>query len=292
MGLPKIVMCLFFCWLILQSFFLGKTTPASDFHSPRTAALGGSGHAGPLLNDSIFLNPAFASLLPTYSLSGNYLWFNGGEVLPDGSSVLSGKNYNVSVQDGRTQLFQAGVGYTVLKNGKFIHIGASKAALKRVAFGVGAKLFFPDDKSRSQILDSMVSVTLIAGRWLQVVAVVDNLRSPSEARERGLQREFIIGTKFNLVGAVLIYFDPHWVPALGSGIFGHESALEFTVMSDFFIRLGAFRNSKVPFLGVYGRGYGLGIGWIAPRISMDYGMERTIEPIAAVAHTIGMTVFF
>ena len=27
---------------------------ATDYHSPRTAALGGAGRAGPLLNDSIY----------------------------------------------------------------------------------------------------------------------------------------------------------------------------------------------------------------------------------------------
>ena len=36
---------------------------ASDYQSPRTAALGGAGHASPLLNDAIYLNPSFSSFM-------------------------------------------------------------------------------------------------------------------------------------------------------------------------------------------------------------------------------------
>src|SRR5689334_537537 len=85
---------------------------ASDFHSPRTAALGGAGHAGPLLNDAIYLNPSYASLLPAYSISANYVAFRGTETLPDDSHPYSGNNFNLSVQDGHTEAFQAGLGYT------------------------------------------------------------------------------------------------------------------------------------------------------------------------------------
>src|SRR5436305_13181621 len=81
----------------------------SDFHSARTAALAGSGHAGPLLNDSVFLNPSYASFLPTYSLALQYLKFSGPS--RPGESDYHGRNYSVSIQDGRNELFQAGVAY-------------------------------------------------------------------------------------------------------------------------------------------------------------------------------------
>src|SRR4051812_23643954 len=81
------------CFLSLGLFSGGIW--ASDFHSPRTAALGGAGHAGPLLNDGVYLNPSFASFLPSYSVSGNLLLFHGPDG-PNGDPSYHGRNYNVS----------------------------------------------------------------------------------------------------------------------------------------------------------------------------------------------------
>src|SRR5689334_3011746 len=75
---------------------------SADFLSPRTAALGGAGHAGPLLNDSLFLNPAYISFVPANNVSVNYLSYNGGA---DTLNPNSGRNYNVGIQDGQNPLF-------------------------------------------------------------------------------------------------------------------------------------------------------------------------------------------
>src|SRR5690606_36618254 len=93
--------------------FLSSTTWGSDFHSPRSSALGGSGRAGPLLNDAITLNPSFCSFLPAYSFSANYSFYEGpGYQTPAGPNSHSGHVYNLSIQDGRTELLQAGVSLT------------------------------------------------------------------------------------------------------------------------------------------------------------------------------------
>ena len=85
---------------------------ASDFLSPRTAALGGAGHAGPLLNDAIYVNDSYISLLPTFSVAGNYGWGN----YSDGSYKY--RLQNASIQDGNpTDLFQAGIAYTKRDDG-------------------------------------------------------------------------------------------------------------------------------------------------------------------------------
>jgi hypothetical protein len=63
-------------------------------------------------------------------------------------------------------------------------------------------------------------------------------------------------------------------------------------MSDFFLRMGAFKNSMIPTQSAYGRGYGTGLGWVAPRIALDLGIERALEPRASTATTFGATIYF
>lgn len=280
-------------FILLSQPLLVHELEASDFHSPRVAALGGSSHAGPMLNDAIYLNPSFTSFLPTYAISGNYLWYQGGNKDADGNNDYHGHYLNGSVQDGRTELFQAGVGLTLREDAKIFSIGASKAAIQRLTIGMGGKLIFPNDGSRSNITETNLSTTFIVTEWLQAAIMVDNLIQSPKSRSYGFYREFILGTKTIFSGIVMVYFDPHWVPALPDSSFGHESGLEFTIFQDFFFRLGAFRNATIPFEGgARGRGYGTGIGWIGPRISLDYGLERALAPIVATAHTFGLTIYF
>ena len=55
-------------WIAAAFTLLLGSAPgwAADFQSPRTAALGGAGHAAPMLNDAIYLNPSFVSFMPSY----------------------------------------------------------------------------------------------------------------------------------------------------------------------------------------------------------------------------------
>ncbi|OFZ54079.1 MAG: hypothetical protein A2428_04490 [Bdellovibrionales bacterium RIFOXYC1_FULL_54_43] len=292
MHLRLFLTALLIFWSLGGLFGPLESVLASDFHSPRTAALGGAGHAGPMLNDTIYLNPSYAAFSPTYSIGGNYQWFNGPSAGPDQESPYRGHLWNLSIQDGRSALFQAGVGLTQSSNFRMIHVGAAKSVVRRIGLGIGGKFVFPND-TRKMIQDGMVSVSGIVSDWLQVVGIVDNMVETPEGRERGLYREFILGTKINVQGIVLLYFDPHWVPHLADGpSYGHETGIEFSLMSDLFLRFGAFRNSNLPFEGLRGRGYGAGIGWIAPKTSFDYGMSRVLSPQPATAHVVGMTLFF
>jgi hypothetical protein len=266
---------------------------AADYHSPRSAALGGSGHAGPLLNDAILLNPSFQSFLPTYSVGLNYLTFSGTPYTQSSQVVEPhGRNFNVSLQDGRSELFAAGVSYTQREDGTYIHVGAAKAAIRKLGFGLGAKFFFNNDLHTSG-RDMTFSTSMIAADWLQLAFIVDNIFQNSEGTRRSMYRELILGVKFNVMGIVLLYFDPHTAPDLpGDAKYGHESGIEFVVLQDLFLRLGAYRNALVPSQGRRGRGYGAGIGWVAPRISLDYGVSRMLDPVQATAHTFGATMYF
>lgn len=259
---------------------------ASDYHSPRTLALGGSGHAGPFLNDSILLNPSFAAFLPTHSLSVNYLKYSG-------ENEHHGRNYNVAVQDGMNQWFQLGVSYTKREDADFVHFGASKGFVKRFGFGIGGKYMIGTRTHPETGFDSVLSTTAIALPWLQIAFVVDNLFETEQSRVRGMRREFILGTKFNVMGIVLLYADPHWIPTgpLESN-FGYEAGAEFVLLKDLFLRVGHYRNSMIPSQATYGRGYGVGLGWIAPRISFDFGFSRAFEPTLSSIYTLGTSIYF
>lgn len=271
------------------------TTPldalASDFHSPRTAALGGSGHAGPLLNDSIYLNPSFSSFLPTYSVGTSYLKFTGDSGASE--PKYYGRNYSVSVQDGRSELFQAGAAYARREDATFLHLGASRAFVQSFGFGVGGKFRF-DDGGGESVQDFTFATTWVASQWLQVALIVDNVIQNEAARENRLYREVILATKVNLEGAVLAYLDPHYAPSVQSGDrLGYEAGLEFVVFSDFFLRVGKFQSASIPHQGnLRGRGVGFGAGWVGPRLALDYGVQRVLEPRHSTAHTFGGTIFF
>lgn len=271
------------------SLFAGHASAhASDVHSPRTLGLGGSGHAGPLLNDSIYLNPSFAAFLQTYSIALNYLNFKN-----DGDR--KGRGYNVAVQDGRTEFLQAGAAYSVREDGAIAHIGVAKSFFKRFGVSGAYKIYMPTPQAgrpKKLIHDSILSMTLIPLDWLQSSLTVDNLIESTDGKAHQFYREIILGTKFNVQSIVLLYADPHWIPSLTGNTFGHEMGLEFVFTRDFFLRLGNFRNSKVPAVNGYGSGWGLGAGWIAPRISLDYGFSRVTSPHTYSIHSFGTTVYF
>lgn len=271
---------LFTC-LLLSGF--NASAFASDIHSPRTAALGGAGHGGPTLNDAIIMNPSYGSVMQAYSVAVNYGW-------------LEGRTFNISIQDGRSELFQAGASYSQRQDANFIHVGASKNVVEHLWGGLGSKLIFPKDGTRKMITDFTFSGTFLPVGWLQTVLVIDNLIESSEARARGFYREFILGTKINFEGIVLIYFDPHLAPSLsdlGQNSFGHEFGLEFAPFPDFFIRFGQFNNASLPWRsGQRGRGYSFGMGLLAARMSLDYGISRVLEPTGGTSHSIGLSVYF
>jgi hypothetical protein len=152
---------------------------AEDFRSPRTQALGGAGHAAPLLNDAIYLNPSFASFLPTYSISANGDWYDYN------NDAYSGRLWNASIQDGRSEAFQAGIGYSHFEQGTLVSLGASKAATKQLGFGLGSKVYFPMGGG-DRVGDLTFSTEFVAKSWLQASFIADNLIQSSTAEPTAL----------------------------------------------------------------------------------------------------------
>lgn len=275
----------------------GMNAFASDFQSARTTGLAGAGHAAPLLNDSIYLNPSFAAYLPTYSGAFNFARITESNHA-DGSEGAKSRLINASIQDGRSELFAAGVGYTVREDGSLLHIGAAKTALKQLGFGLGGKFFFTSPGvlagGGKVIRDMTFSTTGVLSDSIQTALVIDNLLETDNGKSVGMYREFTLGTKFNIQQILLVYADPHYTPGLpGNSEWGYELGLEFVFMTDFFFRLGNFKNSSLPSQpNLRSQGYTWGLGWIGPRMSFDFAMARALGPKLFTDLTAGVTLYF
>jgi hypothetical protein len=245
-----------------------------------------------MLNDSIYLNPSYVSFTPSYSISANYSWFGGPPHCEEcGPTDPHGHVLNASIQDGRSELFQAGVGLTLNNDRKALNIGASRAIVQKLGVGLGGKWILPETENPSLMWDTLASITFLPMDWLQFAAIADNIFEPEKNRAFGLYREYILGTKVNVMNVVLIYFDPHLTPNAPE-TFGHEAGLEFPFASDFFFRLGSFRNANVPAVNLRGTGYSGGLGWVAPASSFDFGYQRMISPTLCNIYSFSITAFF
>jgi hypothetical protein len=276
-----------FVLLFVSTLLIAARCEAEDFRSPRSQALGGAGHAAPLLNDAIYMNPSYASFLPTYSVSGNWDWYN----YQDGS--YNGKLWNVSLQDGRSELFQAGLAYTHFQQGALLNVGAGSAATKKLGFGLGGKVFFPvADPNGNHVEDMIFSTQFVASKAISVSFTADNLIQNSVARQYNYYREFTLGTKYNALEIVSLYYDPHFAPSVGSNRWGWEGGIEFPLFEDFALRGGLYQSSKVPSLNNRGNGWGCGVGWMGPKLSLDYAFSRETTPTDDSEHTLGATIYF
>lgn len=280
-------------WGVLSGIWI-LSASAADFQSPRTMALGGAGHANPLLSDAIYVNPSFISFMQTHSLSLYYLNYGNGTVQgPTGPTDFYGHNLNLSVMDGSPDsLFQAGFGYTRKEDSSVISVSAGKGFFQGMGVGVGTKFIFLNNSSGRRITDAIISTTGVFTSWFQSSLIIDNIFE--SASDQNLYRDYIIGTRFNIPGILSIYLDPHWTPSLPGGQepWGYEAGIEFPFFSDFYLRAGTFKSSYVSYQSRRGDGYGLGIGWIAPKISMDYSYGRVLRDLPTDSHQFGFTIYF
>jgi hypothetical protein len=245
--------------LALLSSISNQSASAVEFHSPRTLGLGGAGRATPLLNDTIYLNPSYASFSPVYSLSGSYT-----------SVKPNGRNYNVSVQDSRTELFQGGIGYTKREGDGVVSIGASRRAVDQLGIGLGSK-FIINDTTRKMKSDMIFSTTYIPFSWINGTLVIDNLLG-------NFDRTIYLGTKFIPTQNVNIYFDPFYSPDYSSGNkAGYHLGVEFGLLADFFLRFGKYQDAEIPYLKTRGNGFGISVGWIGPKINFDFALSRALQ---------------
>ncbi|NDD93273.1 hypothetical protein EBZ37_14480 [bacterium] len=257
---------------LIAFFSMISNSNAVEFQSPRTLGLAGSGRAAPWLSDAIYLNPSFASFSPIYTLSGAFTGFD------------QGRNYNVSIQDSRTESLQAGVGFTKREQNVSLNIGASREFQKKWGIGLGSKIIL-DQPSNRMTSDFIISGTLLAMQWLNVAIIVDNVIAGAPQTNRNLHRTFFSSVRLNAARKVDFYFDPFFSPSYGGGNKGGFSVgTEIGMLEDLYLRLGRSVDAEIPHLNTRGSGYGVGIAWVGPKISLEAAMNRTLT-----AHTAGVT---
>jgi hypothetical protein len=270
--------------IIAVAVLQGATAFAVEYQSPRTLALGGAGRAGPWLNDSIYLNPSYASFVSAYSVAGGYNWFD------------EGRNYNASVQDARDELVQAGLGFTKREQNNAINLGASRSLIKQLGFGLGSK-FLLDNQTNKITSDLIFSTSYIALPWMYASFIVDNIIQSEAGLQRNLFRTFFLAFKFIPTKQVEFYLDPLYSPSYSAGNkAGFSLGVELAALADFYLRAGKFVNAEVSYLNTRGDGFGLGLGWIGPRINIDYALNRVLSADSGVGLTtsqsVSTTLFF
>lgn len=283
MHLYRVVSC---CAL---SAFLAHSVYAIDVQSARSASLGNSGRGGPFLNDSLFLNPSYTSYARAQAIGAQWIDYEG-----DGGN---GRNYTLSIIDGTSEYFQAGAAFTQMEHGRFLHLGASKEIIERYAAGLSGKFYFPKDGDRGPVRDLTFSAAGLVNDWLQAGIVIDNLFQTPYAREFGFYREFVLGLKAMVMGIFAIYFDPQVIPDFpNKAQWGYSAGLEFGIGSGFFLRAGKFVDTILPFNRELGEGHGFGAGYLAPKLSLDYGFQRITRYARGLgsqyAHCFGATIYF
>ena len=258
--------------ILLLGSVVSATALASDYHSPRVAGMGGAGHAAPILNDGLYLNPSVIALLPAYSVSASHESVSGPNNTEPQTLVQ-----NLSIQDGTNSVFAAGLGYTRKTYGREVHVGASTKIFQTYGVGLGGKFLFGSDSKKST-QDASLSATGAVNDWIQAGLIVDNLMETANTKSWGQYREIILGLKFNIQKILIVYLDPHLLPGKPGDTFGYELGAELPIFSDLYIRGGLNKNAFQPALGGYGHGHGFGIGWAFPRISFDFAITRSFEP--------------
>ncbi len=271
--------------LVLVLFIgFGASARATDYVSPRAAGMGGAGHAGPLLNDAIYMNPSMIALQPAYSVSVSHETAKG----PDNTEPKALVE-NASIQDGTNSVFAAGLGYTRKTYGREVNVGLASRIFDKYGVGVGSKFLFGSD-SRENAQDAILSAIGSPLDWFQAGLVVDNLLASDKLKTWNQYREFTLGLKANIQKILLVYIDPHVIPGKPGDSFGYEVGAELPIMADLYIRGGFNKNSFQPAVGGYGHGHGFGIGWAAPRMSIDLAITRSFEPARTNNFLFSVTV--
>lgn len=259
---------------------------AADYHSAKTAALAGSGHALPSLVDQIYLNPASTSFAKTYNIHVGFSRFHGPE-----ETEPKGRNFALAVLDGRNDWFQAGVGYVQRRDGNLLHIGASKSLLETLGVGIGGKRGWAS-QGRPNMEETSVSAVyeVLPGSAISLIA--DNVLGTRSGKAWGLKRELILGMRISYGNIISLNLDPHLIPELPGTGFGYQAGAELQIFSDVFFRIGKSKQSMQPHLAQYGRSYGWGFGWMAPRIELDFAVERTLAPIMTSQTFLSGTILY
>jgi hypothetical protein len=278
--------------LVITGLFLTVNANALDFESARTTGLSGSGRGGPLMTDTIFVNPSALAFQNVQALSGTFDWLTNPASPPGTTNHL----FNGSVVDGKNQYVDAGLAFTRRPDLDLIHLALAKQVMPWGAIGATVKRF----SSGSANPQSINQVTgFDGGLSAAVVIPADMLASPQVSF--GLTAENLIhdaakeatigprqlggGVKATFEKLLALYADAVVNQSNVSGAWTtYSGGAEIGLGSDFYIRGGLS--------GYRQKGWSYGVGWTGPKIAINYGFQNAhLDALRSIDHVITIDIF-
>jgi len=250
---------------------------------PRTLGLSGSMGARINLNESLYINPASSAYSRCFSVEGGYAWRK--------TSFFANRmdDFFLNVVDTDSEVLGGGAGYYKrrVKGGAGseweLRGMLNKAVLgKRLAFGASfshlSHTYFNQSSGNFNfdlgVMYLLFSKTIIGATFYNVLGDKDDLRTRSV--------DFSARQTFWDFFAVSFSFEHRFYKKVN-----YSGAIEMLYRNGIMITLSGRRNQNTK--NTY---WGLGLGYVAPKISFLYGTMNSIEYPFNFQHSLSIRVFF
>lgn len=281
-----------FACLKLQLFFFALTVsfwsyaaPFEDFQTTRLKSTAGAGVASILMDESTILNPAPIAM---FNVSSIYFQRAGADLDIDSNSGLGrteeAKSTAFIASDSKGGV-SGSLSYLNQTQGgnerKRFSFSVASMVGERSAFGVSYR--FNNEETNLDGL-GMVKTSTRQGTFgilhalspsftLGLVAVDPLKAVPGETKG-------IVGGQyvFNDFISVMLDIGADYNNNLADSVL-YRAAMQFKIYNDFFLRFGAHDDK-----GIKEKGTGVGIGWVQPRLSVDFALrnsERSADELTA-----------
>ena len=269
---------------------LCKPCWSQTFYPPASAALGESGRASVVPIDALFLNPAALALSQSqYEFAGLYRADSAGTDRPtiQGGGAIVDNSPDVAASGGAYYMATRRASPSNTINDSEIGIGTGAHILERLSFGLLGKRV-----ARSNLNGpAWVKYNVNAGFLLTpdpnfgVAFVAYNILNDDDL---DLIPQLSMGINWNILGILRLTADvsryekmnPERKGNLGSGV-------EFDAGEGFFLRTGGIWDS---YMGQ--RYWTAGLGWVGPKLSLDYAYRMNTEVVGDQAHTFDLRLIF
>lgn len=275
---------LIFILMIFSSVFAQSSNADIDrrIFLPRSLALSGDMAARINLNESLYFNPASSAHSKCFSIDGGYAWqhYSG---LP---SRLD--NYYINAVDTENEMFGGGIGYvkrtmgTAEREWEFRGLINKLLFGNRLGFGVGVSyLSHTYLGQNNHNLNADIGFLLLLTKKTILGANANNLFGDNNDINT---RSIDLGIRHTL-----------WDFFSASFNFEHRfskkikatGALEMLYKNGIMVAVSAQRNQETQ-----NSFWGLGVGYVAPKMSVLYGTMNSISYPYSFMHSFSLRVFF
>ena len=270
--------------LILQPVIFAQVSPLSDVDidrrmvMPRSLALSGNQTARIGLNESIYFNPASSAHSRCMSAEGGFMWNSGG--------INNGRidSYYVSAIDTENELFGGGMGYSkrdLLPGGSEWELRGiiNKLALSNklgVGIGVSYLSYKHLDQESNNLNADAGLLWLLAPKSTLGVTAYNLFGDKNKINTRSIAFGFR-QTMWDFF-SIDIDFEHRFSKKITAG-----AALELVYKDGFMLTISGKRNQNLA--NSY---WGLGLGYLGPKISFIYGTMNAITAPYSFAHSFSI----